>query len=373
MHRWRPEGQERRDEARAKLARVRRYLASRDLDAVLLSRRNNFAWLTAGGDNHVVSATAEGPTHLLVTRDSVRVIATNIEIPRILAEELDGLEFEPMVTAWYENGSHAIAAATQSLRVAADTPIAGGPVLGLDFARLRFALLPSEVERYRRLGLAVAAIIEDVARGVRPGDTEWEIAGRVTEAMSARGLTPAVLLVAADARIARFRHPIPTPARVERQAMLVTVAEAGGLHVALSRLVRHGPLTADLAQRHAAVVAIDSALAAASVPGVRACDALQAGIAAYRISGYDDEWRWHHQGGPTGYAPREYIVTPQTTEPLVEHQPVAWNPSVAGTKSEDTFLVSPDGPSYVTMTGSWPTRRLAVGGQTIERPVILEL
>jgi Xaa-Pro aminopeptidase len=246
------------------------------------------------------------------------------------------------------------------------------PVLGLEFARLRFALLATEVDRYRLLARQVARIVETAARALQPGDTEREIAGRLAAQLLAAGMTPAVLLVAGDARIARFRHPVPTGLRIARQGMLVAVAERGGLHVGLTRIVHFGTLPADLARRHTAAVAVDAAMAAASVPGARACDVLRAGVDAYRIHGFETEWHLHHQGGPTGYAPREYLATPRTTEPLVEHQPVAWNPSVSGTKSEDTLLVTAEGPEYLTVGDGWPVVEVRTAAAVHRRPAILE-
>jgi Xaa-Pro aminopeptidase len=369
----RPTGSVRRDEVRAKLARVRRFLEHAGLDGVLLARRNNFAWLTAGGDNHVASSAAEGPTSLLVTHDTVRVVASTIEMPRILAEELQDLEFEPVAVPWFDNGPKALAALTAHMRVAADTAVGTTPLLGMEFARLRFALMPSEADRYRVLARQAAGVVEEAARAIRPGEIELQVAGRLAAQLLAGGMTPAVLLVAGDERIARFRHPIPTRRPIARQAMLVAVVERGGLHVGLTRLVHCGPLPADLSRRHTAVTAVDAAMAAVSAPGARSCDVLAAGIEAYHLHGFGDEWRRHHQGGPTGYAPREYVATPQNQEPLVEHQPVAWNPSIAGTKSEDTLLVTPDGPEYLTVGHGWPVLEVHAADRVFRRPAILEL
>jgi antitoxin VapB len=105
---------------------------------------------------------------------------------------------------------------------------------------------------------------------------------------------------------------------------------------------------------------------------VACCVFFAAGLAAYRREGYPEEWRLHHQGGPTGYATREYLATPSSDEVLLERQPMAWNPSITGTKSEDTFLVARDGPTYVTMSDSWPTQTVNVDGLAIRRPAILE-
>ena len=32
----------------------------------------------------------------------------------------------------------------------------------------------------------------------------------------------------------------------------------------------------------------------------------------YDEAGWPDEWKMHHQGGPTGYGCREFVVTPDT-------------------------------------------------------------
>ena len=80
-------GQERREEVSSKMSRVRGYLAEAGLDGVLLSRRDNFAWLTAGGDNHVVGTTEGGVATLLIAKDAARIVATNIEMQRLLEEE----------------------------------------------------------------------------------------------------------------------------------------------------------------------------------------------------------------------------------------------------------------------------------------------
>jgi len=368
----RPVGRERLDETSAKLVRVRAHLTEAGLDGALLSRRNNFAWLTAGGDNHVAAATEDGAAALLVTHDAVRVIATNIEMPRLLDEELSGLDVSPVVVPWHEDEYRARSAAVGKMRVASDTPLPGVPQLGIEFARLRFALFPSEAARYRRIGQRAADAVEDVAREARPGESETLLAGSLSRALIARGLTPTVLLVACDERIRRYRHPVPTGTRLKQQALLVVMAMAGGLQVAISRLIHFGPLSADLSRRHRAVVAIDAALAVASRPGVKARDALGSGIAAYRREGFPDEWRLHHQGGPTGYATREYLATPACAEVLLENQPMAWNPSITGTKSEDTFILTAAGPEYVTLSDRWPDHEIPVDGGVIRRPAILE-
>ncbi|MEP6787987.1 MAG: aminopeptidase P family N-terminal domain-containing protein, partial [Acidobacteriota bacterium] len=76
-------------ELEEKTERLAAMLAREDLDAVLLNAQHNFAWLTGGGSNGIDLSRENGAANLLVAADGRRfVIANNIEIPRLLAEEL---------------------------------------------------------------------------------------------------------------------------------------------------------------------------------------------------------------------------------------------------------------------------------------------
>jgi hypothetical protein len=52
-------------------------------------------------------------------------------------------------------------------------------------------------------------------------------------------------------------------------------------------------------------------------------------------------------------------------------QAFAWNPSITGTKSEDTMLLTAHGPLALSSTGQWPMIATSVAGVVIERPGIL--
>ncbi len=51
---------DRREEVETKLERVRAYLGARGLGGALFASHGNFAWATAGGQNHVNIATERG-------------------------------------------------------------------------------------------------------------------------------------------------------------------------------------------------------------------------------------------------------------------------------------------------------------------------
>jgi antitoxin VapB len=78
--------------------------------------------------------------------------------------------------------------------------------------------------------------------------------------------------------------------------------------------------------------------------------------------GFPTEWQQHHQGGIAGYEPRENLASPTSTEVIVEGQVLAWNPSIAGVKMEDTILVGVHSNELLTPTSLWPVMSINIPG-----------
>ncbi len=180
-------------------------------------------------------------------------------------------------------------------------------------------------------------------------------------------------LIATDQRIYNYRHPLPTGKELERYAMLVLCARRWGLVASVTRLVHFGPLPDELRRKAEALAQIDATFLAASRPGKSLGEVFQEGMAAYAAAGYPDEWQLHHQGGPAAYEPREYVATPGSTDLVLAGQAYAWNPSITGTKSEDTVLISEAGYEVITEIEGWPMLEVEVDGQVHSRPAILEI
>src|SRR5437868_10807315 len=127
------------EEVEAKVARVRGYLRDTGLAGVLISRQDNFAWLTAGRDNRVVDSSDVGVASLLVTADARFVLTNRIEAGRIADEEVDGQGWEQRTFDWYRPG--ALASAVREVvgdrEVGADTPFPNGRPLDHAFDELR--------------------------------------------------------------------------------------------------------------------------------------------------------------------------------------------------------------------------------------------
>jgi Xaa-Pro aminopeptidase len=355
-----------------KQRRVNAFLEAGGYDALLLGGTDNFAWFTAGGDCHVNTAAEAGVGALLIDRERKVLITNNVERGRLLEEELAGQGFEEEISLWVEDGlGAAVGRAAPGAKVAADVAVEGAVVCPAEIARLRWSLTPEEVARYRTLGREVGEAIGEACMALAPGMTEHEAGALLAGAHFERGIAPIVVLVAADERLLKYRHPIPTGNRIERTVMLVVCGRRQGLIVSATRIVHFGPLAEELRKKHQAVMAVDGAFMAHTRPGNRIGEVFGAGLEAYAAQGYAEEWKLHHQGGPTGYAARDYRATADTEDLVELNQAFAWNPSITGTKSEDTMIATTEGPEVISSSPGFPTVQVAVEGLNVQRPDIL--
>jgi antitoxin VapB len=369
-------------EIQNKLNRVSEFLSRHQLDGILLGHRANFAWITCGKDNYIASNSQNGVAAILAT-DKQRICFTNtIEAPRFSQEELAETGIEVVAHPWHDQaaGRKLLVELIAGRRIAADVADTGecdrygAGLLKLpdDFVQLRWSLTPAEIQRYRQCGGRASAAIESACRKITPNMTEHQIAGILDEQVRARELLPVVTLVAADARLEQFRHPIPTDLRVERCCMLVTCASLGGLIANITRLVSFVPLTARLKKRQQAVCNVDAAINFSTRPGKTLGEMFGIIQQAYADNGFPGEWANHHQGGSTGYAGRETFAAPGVPIAVLENQAFAWNPSIAGVKSEDTILCTSDGVEFLTSPSeNWPKLTATFGNRSVERADIL--
>lgn len=350
-----------------KLDRVRCLMALSDVECLLLTSQTNFYWLT-GGRPYINQSVEKAAGDLLVTKDKVFLIVNNIEAERLLTEELPGLEIEGATFPWWESTG----ASTRLGQLAAGKQVVTDNELGLKLAKLRWQLLPTEQERFADTGLAAGAVLDAVGLAIEPGMSELEIAAIMRQEAASRGVNPWVALVAVDDRAYKYRHPVPTAKKLAKYAMLVISGRKHGLYASATRSVHFGPIPADLKYRHEAVAKVDTAFIGSTQPGATVRDAFQTGLAAYQAVGFGDEWQNHHQGGMAGYNSREFRVTKDNTELIAAGQAYAWNPTIAGVKSEDTFIVGDNGPQFVTVTSQFPMHETKINGWCLQRPGILE-
>ena len=363
-----------KDEIREKERRIRELIQSKALGAILLKRQANFSWMTGGGLNLVGITTEVGATSLLITEESKFVICNNIEAPRMVKEEkLEEQGFVLSEFPWHEEKEASIVRdlAGQG-QLGCDMPFPDAVVIAEDIARLRYALTPDEVKRYQWLGEKVSMALEKTLMDTQKGEKESEVVGRLCNLLWKDRIDPITLMAAADERISNYRHPIPSEKEIDKHLMISVNARKWGLIVSLTRFVYFGKFPEELKEKYEANVFIDCTFMAASRPGIPAREVLQKGIDAYREKGFPEEWKRHHQGGSIGYTGRDYRTNFNTPDIIQENQAFTWNPSITGSKSEDTILATSGGPVLLTKPVLFPEMKMEIGGFTFKRPAILE-
>jgi Xaa-Pro aminopeptidase len=363
-----------RAEVEGKISAVREWLGRRDFDGVVIGSQTGFAWITGGGDSHVSLGDAAGVAAVLVTATDAVVLCANNERARLAEEELRGLPFRRADFLWHrpDSARDLVAEAADPARVVSDLGSHGLAAAPPDLAELRYALGQAEVRRYRSLGREAAEALEIATREAVPGDPELDVAGRLASECRRRGILPLVVLVAADERIIRYRHPVPTGNPLRRALLVALTGRRHGLHASLTRMRAVDEADPELDRRHAATARIDARLILASRSGRTLGEAFQEGLDQYRVEGFPEEWRLHHQGGLTGYGGREIFAVPGQAHPLGAGQALAWNPSITGAKSEDTILIGEAGAEVLTRTKGWPQMTAEVRAGAVERPALLE-
>lgn len=346
---------------------MRAMLKDQGFEGVVIRSQANLAWLTSGR-YFVNQATDLGCADIIITPDEVVLVSDNIEADRLWKEEGAMTSCDRMlVGSWYNpwEKDAMIRQVSGGYRMVSDES------LGDEFRRLRITLTTEEQQRYFALGMLAGSAVEEVARVFALGESEYRIAGRLACASLDRGMEPVVCLVGADERAFAFRHPLPTGKSVQEYALLVLSARKWGLHASVSRAVHFGSLPRTLADKHAAVLMVEAQYLAATRPGKTLGEIYALGQKAYADAGYPGEWEHHHQGGITGFRSREVKATPTETVRIAAGQAVAWNPTIQGTKAEDTVLVKPDGLDFLTATGNFPVQTVVANGVEYQRPSIL--
>lgn len=346
--------------------RLLRLLDDEGLDALVLRRPPNVAWAAGGGRTHIDLTAETGVAWLVVTRADTEVVTAVNEADRLATEELTDPALRWTVLGWDADLAGAVPAGDA---VGADGGLPGRRDVGAAVEAARRRLLPREQERYRALGRDAAAAVTDTAVVRGAADNEFDWAATAAAALLERGVDPLVVLVAGESRVRRHRHPLPTAEPAGALVMVVVCGRRHGLVANLTRFVSAGPLPAALADAQPRLLAVEAAYLDATRPGVPVAAVLAAGTAGYAAHDFGaDEWRLHHQGGPTGFQPRDHLATAACAEPVEPGQAFGWNPSVPGLKVEDTVLAGDGGLEVLTVDPRWPT--VEVAGR--RRPVVWE-
>jgi Xaa-Pro aminopeptidase len=360
-----------------KLELMRNVLDETGATGIRLRGTDWFSWATAGITHTVLLAAETGVAEVLVTHSGAWILTNEIEAQRFKDEEMPNHAdrfggYELFVYPWINSNSQDsfVKEATQGGMILSDKPTGSTsdrsrsdrsseiplPASLIDHKRI---MLPVELERYREVGRLASEAMTEVLLQAQPSWTEYQLAGAGAKALWARGLHPALTLAAGERRLPLYRHPVPKEEPIGRIAMLVFCARGYGLYANLSRFVCFGSLLADEATLHQQVCQVEAAALNACQTGTRLSDVYATLAQSYKQCGQHQAIREHHQGGTTGYLSREVIATPTTTDRLKANIVMAWNPSLAGAKIEDTFVLLEDGSlENLTFDPNWQSAEI---------------
>jgi len=363
-----------------KTDRIVGLLAESDLGAVLLNGQHNFAWITGGANNGVDHTRDNGVASILITKSGKRLILANkIEMPRMLEEEVSENDFKPIDFGWQDEKSsgqwlfdHARDLAGGP--VVSDIPMVPSvPAIDGQISLLRRSLTQPEIGRFRDLGRDASEALDNVFDRIAPGQTELDIASLMRSALEKHNIQSVVTLVAADERIAKYRHPIPTANTFRKTVMLVTCARRHGMIASLTRIANIGTASDELKKRTEAAAFVNASLLHATRDGAMGREIYAIAVSAYADAGFPDEIDKHHQGGAAGYRTREWVIHPNSTDTVGSDQAFAWNPSIAGTKVEETVIASGGGIEVITASPRFPQITNTIDGVEYRSPGIVEI
>ena len=330
---------------------LRELMKSNGLDAFVLRRNPNLAWAIAGRA-HVPTTIDMACFDLIITHDSATAITNVVEAPRLIAEELPS-EVSVQTIKWSEGRDPLLPTGS---KVGSDQPGADRIDFGVEVEMMRASLIESDLARFQNICIDAAVALGNAMKQVESSDREIDVAGLITHSLWQADLEIAFLGVAGQERVHKFRHPLPTDSVVGNRVSASICAKRKGLIASVTRIVTFGEVTGQMIADYTSIFKVEAALLDATVVGNSFADPINAAIAAYPANGFDaDEWTKHHQGGPTGFLPRDWPANQTSARLIQSNQPIAWNPTGKGWKAEDTIVATNSGVKLLSVDPEWPS------------------
>ncbi len=344
---------------------VRAIIGAKDLTAVVIRRNPNLAWLVAGRA-HVPTTIDAACFDLIITASNITAVTNIIEGPRLIAEELPA-EIDVIQIPWWEGRDPKLPTGES---IGSDQPGGGRVDIGVEIEIARSSLTEFDCSRYKSISQDASQALGAVMKGVSQEDREIDVAGKIAQALWSADLEIAFLGVAGERRCQLFRHPLPTEDLVGNRVVASICAKRKGLIASVTRIVSFEPWSDEYEGQYQGLLNVEAAMLDATLVGSPFSAPVNGASTSYGQNGFDEtEWHCHHQGGPTGYLPRDWPATPSSARLISLNQPVAWNPTGKGWKAEDTWLTTQEGPRLLSVDPNWPTRTVA--GRA--RPEVLPL
>jgi len=354
-----------------KREKVRAWLKSAGLDGVIISRRDNFAWVTSGGDNRVINCSDVGVGHIVITHDRHYLVSYYMDSDRLIEDQVPGQGYEQVTLYWHEGDERLRAHQLAGSKVGADTIVPDTVFVGEQIMDLQWPLDDLEVVRSRWLGQTVGEILERVFREVQPGMTEREIQHLLHAQIIQCNMDYEVPIVGTDERIFKHRHVLATEKPLERYLLLGPVVRRWGLFTLVSRSAYFGEPPDEVKKAFHCVATIEGRIVAMLREGLPFAEILRHQKAWYDELGFPGGWNYHFQGGPTGYVLVD-VARSLTNKVVQAPQTYSWFTTARGAKVEELTLLGKDGRAEIASLGAnWPTYEVQTDTGPIQVPGML--
>ncbi len=352
------------------LAAVRAWLLRTRRGALLLSRPENYAWLTAGEDNQI--AAGAPPAALAVLPARVLVVAPS-DILAAARAPLRGLTIHATTYRWDLGRDpsapvRAVGALAGTGTIAADEHRPGSEYVADEITALRQSLSAFEQQRLTWLGRAAAAAVHQAVEALAVEATEAELAGAVESALTAAGAEVLDLRVTSLDRLRRDGLAPAAEVPLGSGAAVHLVAGRWGLSATVGRTValRPDPLVSDAYGVARSVYATLLGRVAASAPlrelfaaAAQRADELGAGGLFARVS----------PGAVGGYGAGSQPIAPTSVARLAAGCAVTLTVQHPRAYLAETLLLSEAGVAIVT-AGEWPAPGQSVNGRLVPIPTL---
>jgi len=360
-------------EIREKEKRIRNYLEKSGNEALVIGRQDNFAWFSCGGTNKVVITSELGHGYMVFTKNKSYIVAQTMDGPRVVDEELKGINVEPVFLKWCDMGrEEKVSELVKGLKTVSDIPVEGACFSPSEIYKLHYPLTDMEIERCRLIGSKTEEVIRRVADEIKPGMSDYEIEAMLLYEYARCDAIPEVILVGIDERISDYRHCIPSGKKVGKTVLIHPALRMAGLHANVARMVHFGDdLPYEIEKRHEATSGIFAVAVAMCDPGRKFTDIHQKIGEMYKRLGYESEWFKHYIGGITGYMLFDGSVCFDPQAEVCINQTYDWFITITGAKTEELSFNCSSGKVIASVTGRWPTKKYHADGQVFELPRIL--
>lgn len=356
-----------------KIIKIRKFLEAHKYTGMILARQDNFNWITDGGNSRVIVPKDTGHGAIVVTQNHVYFIAQVMDGQRIMDEEMQNLEVEPVFLHWYGDSVLDKAFQLAGSRPVSDVPVQNADVCLNEIYNLHYPMTDSEYRRMKRLGAISDSIFYRVAKQIKPGMVDYEAEAMLLYEFAKENIQCDVSLIGTDDRIFKYRHPNPSGRKLGKYVLLHTASRLGGLHCNVTRSIYFGDkIPEDIAGAYELSSTIEAFCMSRCKTGNYWSDILKGQKQLYAEAGKPEEWKFHYPGGRTGYFVAQSDLALDSTNQIQNREAYDWYITVTGAKVEE-LSVNWDGRlEILSHTGIWPSKKYEMG-EVFDLPQIMQL